>query len=116
MRCAPHPAVQSDAPNPDTCTRGITPTVTMRLGVNMLQKGVPINEGNSGGPLISLETGQVVGINTAKVKEESVEGLCFAVPMLYACTILDLLRAGCDPSPPAGTSRTSSYLPRSPDL
>jgi S1-C subfamily serine protease len=84
-----------------TGTRGITSAVTTRLGVNMLQTDAPINEGNSGGPLISLESGQVVGINTAKVKEESVEGLSFAVPMPYACTILDLLRAGRDPSPPA---------------
>lgn len=84
-----------------TGTRGITSAVTTRLGVNMLQTDAPINEGNSGGPLISLETGQVVGINTAKVKEESVEGLSFAVPMPYACTILDSLRAGRDPSPPA---------------
>jgi S1-C subfamily serine protease len=73
-----------------TGTRGITSAVTTRLGVNLLQTDAPINEGNSGGPLISLETGQVVGINTAKVKEESVEGLSFAVPMPYACTILDL--------------------------
>jgi S1-C subfamily serine protease len=84
-----------------TGTRGISSAVTTRLGVNMLQTDAPINEGNSGGPLISLETGEVVGINTAKVKEESVEGLSFAVPMPYACTILDLLRAGRDPSPPA---------------
>jgi serine protease Do len=84
-----------------TGTRGITSAVTTRLGVNLLQTDAPINEGNSGGPLISLETGQVVGINTAKVKEESVEGLSFAVPMPYACTILDLLREGRDPSPPA---------------
>jgi S1-C subfamily serine protease len=51
--------------------------------------------------LLSLETGQVVGINTAKIKEESVEGLSFAVPMPYACTIIELLRRGRDPSPPS---------------
>ncbi len=84
-----------------TGTRGISSAVTTRLGVNMLQTDAPINKGNSGGPLISLETGEVVGINTAKIKEESVEGLSFAVPMPYACTILELLRAGRDPSPPA---------------
>jgi S1-C subfamily serine protease len=84
-----------------TGTRGITSAVTTRLGPNMLQTDAPINEGNSGGPLISLQTGQVVGINTAKIKEDSVEGLSFAVPMPYACTILDLLAEGRDPSPPA---------------
>lgn len=84
-----------------TGTRGITSAVTTRLGPNMLQTDAPINEGNSGGPLISLETGQVVGVNTAKIKEEAVEGLSFAVPMHYACTILDLLKQARDPSPPA---------------
>jgi len=84
-----------------TGTRGITSAVTTRLGANMLQTDAPINEGNSGGPLLSLETGQVVGVNTAKIKEESVEGLSFAVPMHYACTIIELLRQTRDPSPPA---------------
>jgi len=83
-----------------TGTRGITSAVTTRLGPNMLQTDAPINEGNSGGPLISLETGQVVGINAAKIKQESVEGLSFAVPIPYACTIIDLLERGEDPSPP----------------
>ncbi len=66
----------------------------------MLQTDAPINEGNSGGPLISLETGEVVGINAAKIKQEAVEGLSFAVPIPYACTIIDLLKSGRDPSPP----------------
>lgn len=83
-----------------TGTRGITSAVTTRLGPNMLQTDAPINEGNSGGPLISLETGQVVGINAAKIKQESVEGLSFAIPMPYACTIIHLLERGEDPSPP----------------
>ncbi len=83
-----------------TGTRGITSAVSTRLGTTMLQTDAPINEGNSGGPLISLETGQVVGINAAKIKEESVEGLSFAVPMSYGCTILEQLRQGRDPSPP----------------
>jgi S1-C subfamily serine protease len=83
-----------------TGTRGITSAVTTRLGPNMLQTDAPINEGNSGGPLISLETGEVVGINAAKIKQEAVEGLSFAVPIPYACTIIDLLKSGRDPSPP----------------
>jgi len=84
-----------------TGTRGITSAVTTRLGPNMLQTDAPINEGNSGGPLISLETGQVVGVNTAKINEQAVEGLSFAVPMPYACTILELMKQGRDPSPPS---------------
>lgn len=84
-----------------TGTRGIASAVTSRLGPAMLQTDAPINQGNSGGPLISLETGRVVGVNAAKVNSDQVEGLSFAVPMPYACTIIDLLRQGRDPSPPA---------------
>lgn len=84
-----------------TGTRGITSAVTTRLGANMLQTDAPINAGNSGGPLISLETGRVIGVNAAKIADEEVEGLSFAVPMPYACTIIDLLKRGQDPSPPA---------------
>jgi len=83
-----------------TGTRGITSAVTTRLGPNMLQTDAPINAGNSGGPLISLDTGRVVGVNAAKIADEEVEGISFAVPMPYACTIIALLKRGQDPSPP----------------
>ena len=84
-----------------TGTRGIASAVTSRLGPEMLQTDAPINEGNSGGPLISLENGRVVGINAATMKKGEAEGLSFAVPTPFACTILQLLQAGRDPSPPA---------------
>ncbi len=84
-----------------TGTRGITSAVTSRLGPQMLQTDAPINSGNSGGPLISLETGRVVGVNAASMAKDQTEGLSFAVPMPYACTIVDLLKQGRDPSPPA---------------
>ncbi len=83
-----------------TGTRGIASGVTARFGPDMLQTDAPINEGNSGGPLISLKTGGVVGINASKIAEKAVEGLSFAVPISQACTILSLLQAGIDPSPP----------------
>jgi S1-C subfamily serine protease len=84
-----------------TGTRGITSAVTSRLGPLMLQTDAPINSGNSGGPLISLVTGRVVGINAASMAKGQSEGLSFAVPMPYACTIVGLLKKGIDPSPPA---------------
>jgi serine protease Do len=83
-----------------TGTRGIASAVSSRFGPDMLQTDAPINAGNSGGPLLSLETGRVVGISTAKIADEQVEGLSFAVPMPYACTILRILQSGGDPSPP----------------
>ena len=67
----------------------------------MLQTDAPINGGNSGGPLLSLETGGVVGINTASMRKDRTEGLSFAVPMPLACTVLHLLKEGRDPSPPS---------------
>jgi S1-C subfamily serine protease len=86
-----------------TGTRGITSAITTRLGPDMIQTDAPINEGNSGGPLISLEDGSVVGISAAIAVEndQRADGIGFAVPALYACRILELLRAGQDPSPPA---------------
>jgi serine protease Do len=45
-----------------------------------IQTNAAINSGNSGGPLINSR-GQVVGINTAKIKESGVEGLGFAIPI-----------------------------------
>jgi len=84
-----------------TGTRGIASAVTTRLGPAMLQTDAPINSGNSGGPLISLETGAVVGINAASMRKDRSEGLSFAVPATAACRILDLMRTGRDPSPPA---------------
>jgi S1-C subfamily serine protease len=85
-----------------TGTRGIASAVSSRFGADMLQTDAPINAGNSGGPLLSLETGRVIGISAAKIADAEVEGLSFAVPMPYACTIVNLLKARRDPSPPVG--------------
>ncbi len=83
-----------------TGTRGIASAVTSRLGPDMLQTDAPINAGNSGGPLISLESGRVLGVNTATLSKGTSEGMSFAIPMPFACTIINLLRQGRDPSPP----------------
>jgi S1-C subfamily serine protease len=80
-----------------TGTRGIISGITTRGGIEMLQTDAPINGGNSGGPLLSLRTGKIVGINTAQIRGS--QNTNFAVGMKYACRIVDLLRAGKDPSP-----------------
>lgn len=83
-----------------TGTRGIISGSTFFAGSAWLQTDAPINNGNSGGPLISMQTGNLVGVNTARVADEDAENLNFAVPMKYLCRILALMRAGKDPSPP----------------
>ena len=83
-----------------TGTRGIISGVTAQTGNEMLQTDAPINSGNSGGPLISLENGKVVGINTSSIDDKDDQNTNFAIPMKYACRVLELLRAGADPSPP----------------
>ncbi len=81
-----------------TGTRGIISGVTARYRTELLQTDAPINQGNSGGPLISLDSGRIVGINTASIR--GAQNTNFAVAMKYACRILQLLQKGEDPSPP----------------
>lgn len=83
---------------PFTGTRGIVSGVADQKSTEMLQTDAPINKGNSGGPLISLVSRAVVGVNTASRKDS--QNLNFAVSSKYACRILELLQAGKDPSPP----------------
>jgi len=46
---------------------------------NLYQISAPITHGNSGGPLISAETGEVLGINSAVVEQEG--GIGFSIPI-----------------------------------
>ena len=66
----------------------------------LVQMDAAINPGNSGGPLISLTTRRVVGINTSRMSDEKDQNTNFAVPMKFACRVLEILRAGENPSPP----------------
>ena len=83
-----------------TGTRGIISGVTSRMGTELLQTDAPINGGNSGGPLISLDSGKIVGLSTSSINKDEDQNTNFAVPMKYACRILRLLQADKDPSPP----------------
>ena len=44
-----------------------------------IQTDAAINHGNSGGPLISLKNGSVIGVNTVGIRKDIAEGLNFAV-------------------------------------
>jgi len=83
-----------------TGTQGVISGNTSKFGGELLQTDAPINGGNSGGPLISLKTGAIVGINTATIDSEQNQNTNFAISMQHACRVLELLADGQDPSPP----------------
>ena len=83
-----------------TGTKGIISGVTSEFSTEYLQTDAPINSGNSGGPLISLRTGKVLGINTSKYDAVEDQNTNFAELMIYACRVLKLLQEGKDPAPP----------------
>ena len=58
--------------------------------INMFQFDAAINSGNSGGPVYN-ESGEVIGIATAKVGSSGVEGLGFAIPINDAAEIANEL-------------------------
>ena len=52
-----------------------------------VQTDAAINSGNSGGALVNMK-GEVIGINTAKIAGDGVEGMGFAIPMSSAESII----------------------------
>lgn len=83
-----------------TMTEGIISGINRDISYNgvtnsLLQTSAPINEGNSGGALISVY-GQVVGITNMKMSSRyigsvSIEGVAFAIPSGTVKTIADSL-------------------------
>lgn len=54
---------------------------------SLLQTNAAVNPGNSGGALLNSK-GEVIGIVSAKLAEESVEGMGYAIPISYAWNII----------------------------
>lgn len=83
-----------------TASRGIVSGLAWFYPNQMIQTDAAINSGNSGGPLISLTDGRVIGINTSTYQPEeegagaTAIGLAETIPAV--CRIVDLLRAGTD--------------------
>ena len=57
---------------------------------NMIQTDAAINPGNSGGALLNAN-GEVIGINSSKYSDTSVEGVGYAIPMSDATPIIEQL-------------------------
>ncbi|MGF7184015.1 serine protease Do [Desulfitispora alkaliphila] len=60
------------------------------LRFNLIQTDAAINPGNSGGALVN-RSGEVIGINSAKIATAQVEGMGFAIPISSAKPIIDEL-------------------------
>ena len=81
-------------------TRGVVSGSRYRHNRYWIQTDAAINSGNSGGPLIDIRSGKVVGINAATYAKSVSEGVGFAVPAIYVCRVLRLLWDGENPSVP----------------
>lgn len=84
-----------------------TVTDTDGTARTVIQTDASINPGNSGGALLNMK-GELIGINEAKLVDESVEGVGYAIPMSVAEPILTNL--GSKASREKVDSSKASYL------
>ena len=76
-------------------TSGVISALNRTLDINerqlkLIQTDAAINPGNSGGALVNAD-GKVIGINSAKVAANGVEGMGFAIPINSVRAIVDEL-------------------------
>jgi len=82
-----------------TTTQGIISGLNRSITIDdkqltLIQTDAAINPGNSGGALVDAY-GQLIGINTAKISSQTLEGLGFAIPIDVAKPIIsDLIDNG----------------------
>ena len=81
-----------------TVTKGIIAGKNRLVGsssimLEAIQIDAPINEGNSGGPLLNIN-GEVIGVNSMKIASEKIEGMGFAIPINTVMSYVDRLEKG----------------------
>ena len=81
--------------------------------MELIQTDAAINPGNSGGALLN-SSGQLIGINSSKLIDESFEGMGFAIPSNTVVEVVeDIIDNKDNPSPYIGIeiyTYSSSYL------
>ena len=81
-----------------TITRGIISAIRYETDFfEAIQTDAAINRGNSGGPLINISTGEIIGISSFGSEEN--QGLNFALPSYSVCKVIELFKNKKDPSP-----------------
>lgn len=69
-----------------TLTKGVISARERKIGFySYIQTDAPINEGNSGGPLLNA-AGEVLGMNTFKITDS--EGIGLAIPITRICSFV----------------------------
>ena len=81
-----------------TVTKGIIAGKNRLVGsdsimLEAIQIDAPINEGNSGGPLLNIN-GEVIGVNSMKIASEKIEGMGFSIPINTVMSYVDRLEKG----------------------
>lgn len=61
--------------------------------MEVIQTNAAVNPGNSGGPLLN-SNGEVIGVISMKLVENSIEGMGFAIPIEYAMSHVETLEKG----------------------